>query len=88
MPNPAALTCGLETQVAVDSHSPTSMAIATAIAILNSLEDRKHESKHATTPGQHLGGRESVLSLAADLQNILGNARDMAKIMFPLKATL
>jgi hypothetical protein len=69
-------------QVAVDSHSPTYLAIATANAILNSLEDSTPKSKPATTPGQHLGGRWSIFSLAADLKNTLGNAVDMPKTMF------
>jgi hypothetical protein len=76
-----------KTHVVVESHSATSLAIATANAILNSLGGSPPKSKPANTPGHHLGGREAILSLAADLQNILGDAMDMAKTMFPLKAT-
>jgi hypothetical protein len=74
-------------QVAVDSRSPTSLEIATANALFKSLGDGTNTTTPATAAAQHLGGRDSVLSLATDLQIILMDAMDMATTIFPLKAT-
>ena len=76
-----------KTQVAVDSHSPTSLAIATANANLRSLGDGTNTTTPVNIAGHHLSGRDSILSFATDLQSILGDAMDMATTMFPLKAT-
>jgi hypothetical protein len=72
----------------MDSNSPTLLAIATAGAILDNLADplATTGSTEGDT-GVHLGDRESILSLASDLQNILGDAMDLATTMFPLKAS-
>jgi hypothetical protein len=70
--------------LAVDSHSPTSLAFATANAILMSLGDGTNTLTPENTAGQHLGDRDS---LATDLKNILGDAMNIATTMFPLKAT-
>ena len=71
--------------MAVDSHSPTSLAIATVNAILTSLGDSQNPSNTADPTGPLLGDRDSILSFANDLQNILGDAIHTAKTMFPLK---
>jgi hypothetical protein len=76
-----------KTRVAVDSHSPTSLAIVTANAILRCLKDGTHIATPANTTGQQLGDMDSILSLATDLQNIRGDAMDMATTMFPLETT-
>jgi hypothetical protein len=70
----------------VDSYHPTLLAIATANAILTRIADTQTSLTTAAHTGARLGGRDSILSLAADLQNILGNAMNMATTMFPLKA--
>ena len=70
-----------------DSHSPTYLAIATANAILLSLGDSTNTSTPANIADQHLGGKDFILSLGTDLQNILGDAMGMATAMFLLKAT-
>ena len=76
-----------KTRVAVESHSPTSLVIATANAILRNLEDGTTVVTPENTAGQQLGGMDSILSLATDLQQIQGNATDMATTMFTLKDT-
>ena len=70
----------------VDSHSPISLAIATANAILTSLEDTTPPPSPFEPINLYLRRRESILSLAIDLQNILGDAMDMASSMFPQKS--
>jgi hypothetical protein len=87
-PIPPHSRAALKTQVAVDSHFPTSQAITTTSAILNSLGDSTTTQNPANIARHHLGVRESILSLVADLQNILGDAMDMATTMFPLKAPI
>jgi hypothetical protein len=72
-------------RVVVDSLSPTKLAIAIANAILRNLEDGVTAAPPANT-SQQIGGRDSILSLAADLQRILDDAMSMATAMFPLKA--
>ena len=72
-------------KVAVDSHSPIHLTIATAHAILSSLADGVPTVTHATT-SQQLGGRESILSLASYLHQILDDAMSLATTLFPLKA--
>ena len=73
-------------RVVVDSLSPTKLAIAIANAILRNLEDGVTAAPPANT-SQQIGGRDSILSLAADLQRILDDAMSMATAMFPLKAS-
>ena len=53
-----------------------------ATAILDSLEAATMQHHHEIRP-QQLGGRESVLSLAADIQTILRDAKTMATIKSP-----
>jgi hypothetical protein len=69
-----------KSQVAVNCPSLISLAIKTTKDILTSLEDRTPPLKLTDPKGQYLGGREIVLSLAADVQAILGDAKDMAMI--------
>ncbi len=75
-----------KSQVEIDSHSPTSLAITTANTILHNLQNPPDPpyTRDPTVPD--LSDRDSILSLAADLQNILGDAMHMAMTMFPLKA--
>jgi hypothetical protein len=72
--------------VSVDTYHPTFLAIATANAILTGIEDTQPSHTAATLTGVRLGDRDSILSLAADLQHTLGEAMDLATKMFPLKA--
>jgi hypothetical protein len=75
-----------KSRVIVDSHSPISLAIATASAILHNLDAATTHTQ--PTHGNHyLGGRESVLSLAAETKTILGDATNLATSMFPQKHT-
>ena len=76
-----------KTRVAINSHSPTTLAIATANAILRNLEDGTNIATPETATGQQIVGGDSILSLAADLQQVLGDAIDMVPTMFSLKAT-
>ena len=76
-----------KTQVSLHSHPSISLAIATANAILDNLRDNPHNTTPVPSPHHQLGSTESILSLADDLQNILGEAMDLAKSMLPLKAT-
>ena len=75
-----------KSQVTVDSHSPISLAITTVTDILNNLEAITTQNHHEHGAHQ-LGGRESVLSLAADIQTILGDTMTLAMTMFPHKPT-
>ena len=72
--------------MAVDSHSPTSLAIATANVILTSLGISTNPSNTTAPTGPLLGDRDSILSLATDLQNIIGDAMHMVTTIFPIKA--
>ena len=72
--------------MSIDSYHPTFLAIATANAILNELEDTQPSPTAAVPTGSRIGDRDSILSLAADLQHILEEAMDLATTMFPLKA--
>ena len=71
-----------KSQVVVDSHSPISLAIATATAILRSL-DAVTTPNHPVKKNHYLRDRESVLSLTADIQAIVGDAMTLASNMFP-----
>jgi hypothetical protein len=71
--------------MAKDSHSPTSQAIAAAKAILTNLGDSPNLAITTDPTGSMLGDRDSILSLATNLQNMLGDAMHMDTIMFPLK---
>ncbi len=62
------------------------MAIATANAILANLQGPTNPSDTTDPMECLLGGRDSILSLAADLQNILGVAMHLDTTMFQLKA--
>jgi hypothetical protein len=75
-----------KSQVAVDSYSPTSLAIATTNVILTSLGDSLNSSNITDPTGPMLGERNYILSLATYLQIILEDAMHMATTMFPLKA--
>jgi hypothetical protein len=68
--------------VAVDSHSPTTLAIATANAILRNPEDGMNIATPETM-GRQIGSREFILYLAADLHRILGDAMVMATTTVP-----
>ena len=72
--------------MSVDSYHPTFLAIATANAILNGLEDTQTSPTAAIHTGSWIGDRDSILSLAEDLQHILEDAMNLATKMFPLKA--
>ncbi len=72
--------------MSVGSYHPTFLAIATANAILNGLEDPQPSLTATIHTGSRIGDRDSILSLAADLQHILEDAMDLATTMFPLKA--
>jgi hypothetical protein len=71
-----------KSQAEIDSHSPTSLAIATANSILTNLQGPTNPSDTRDPTEPVLGGRYSILSLAADLQNILGDAMHMATTVF------
>jgi hypothetical protein len=75
-------------QVIVDSQSHISLAIATVNAILASLENIAPPPNLVEPTHHSLGGKESILSLANDLQNMLGDAMALATSMFPKKSTL
>ena len=82
-PIPADTKVEWKSRVAVVSHAAITLAITTARVMLAHLE-----SPDSTTPpsdhlGQILGGKESILFLAMDLQNILGEALDTAVTKFP-----
>jgi hypothetical protein len=85
-PIPSHTLAAWKSQVAVDSHSPTSLTLATANVILTGLEDTPSPFTTADLTGPRLGDRDSILSLATYLQNIFGEAMHMAMNMFPLKA--
>jgi hypothetical protein len=72
-------------QVEIDSHSPTSLVITTANAILHFLQNPSNPPYTRNPTEPELDGRDQILSLAADLQNILGDAMHMATAVFPLK---
>jgi hypothetical protein len=74
-------------QVAVVSHSPISLAIATANAILTSLRDSPNPSNTLDPTGSLLGDRDSIILLDTDLQNIIVDVMHVATTMFPLKAS-
>ena len=68
----------------LDSPSPIRQTIVTANVILRILEDGVTVATPAIA-GQHIGGKDSIISLATDLQQILDDAMSMATAMFPLK---
>ncbi len=72
--------------MAGDSHSPTSLGIATANAILGFLGGTTPTPITTEPPTLHMGGRDFILSLASDLQAILGDeAMLLATNMLPHK---
>ena len=75
-----------KSKVAVDSHTATTHAKATAFSLMNSIE-------FPTGPISTEGTRETskdtkthILELANPLQDLLGEAMDTATTMFPHKA--
>ena len=85
-PIPPHTLAASKSHVAIDSHSPTSMAIATANATRTHLRDCTNPSKTKDPTGPMLDDRDIILSLATYLYTILGEAMHMATTMFPLKA--
>ena len=74
-----------QTKVAVDSHTATMLARATALSLMDSIE-------FPTMPISLEGNRETsqdtkthILELVNTLQDILGEAMATATIMFPHK---
>jgi hypothetical protein len=72
--------------VILDYHSPISLAIATTNAILTSLEDTTPPPNPLEPTHHYPRGREYILSIANDLQNILGDAMDLATSTFSQKS--
>jgi hypothetical protein len=81
-PIPPHTLAAWKSHVEIDSHSPTALAIATTNAILTNLQSPTNPSDTRDPTEPVLGGRDSILSLAADLQNILVDAMHMATIIF------
>jgi hypothetical protein len=77
-PIPPHTIAAWKSHVEIDSHSPTSLAIVTANAILTNLQDPTNPTD-TPDPTEHvLCGRDLILSLATDLQTILGDAMHLA----------
>ena len=70
----------------METHYPISLAITTATAISDNLEAASVQH-HEAFGSRQLEGRESVLSLATNIQTILGDAMAMATTMLPHKPT-